>query len=88
MSLLCDMYSEKSFYHSLIWKELTENVSIAWYKLEKHVVLFTSNSLKIPVLFDVWKCVVLFGNNSMKVSALFDMKSEVFAIVGSNCLKV
>ena len=37
VSLLCDMYSEKSFYYSLIWKELSENVSIAWYKLWKNV---------------------------------------------------
>ena len=28
VSLLCDMYSENSFYYSLIWKELSENVSI------------------------------------------------------------
>ena len=73
------MYSEKSFCYSLIWKELSENVSIALYKtLEKRVVLFTSDSLKMSV-----------GSNSMKVSVLIDMKSEkVFAIVGSNWLKV
>ena len=32
MSVLCDTNSEKSFYYGLIWKELSENVSIAWYK--------------------------------------------------------
>ena len=39
-------------------------------------VLFTSNSLKMSVLFHVWKTVVLFGGNSIKVSVLFDMKCE------------
>ena len=29
VSVLCDMNSEKSFYNSLIWKELSENASIA-----------------------------------------------------------
>ena len=33
VSVLCDMYSGKVFYYSLIWKELSENVSIPWYKL-------------------------------------------------------
>ena len=53
VSVLCDMNSEKTFYYSLIWKELSENVSIAWYKLWKSVVLCGSNSLKMPALFDV-----------------------------------
>ena len=35
--ILSDMYSEKRFYHSLIWKELSENVSITRYKLSKSV---------------------------------------------------
>ena len=39
---------KKSFYYSLVRKELSENVSIT---LEKFVVLFASNSLKILVLF-------------------------------------
>ena len=30
---MCDMNSEKTFYDSLIWKELPENVSIAWCEL-------------------------------------------------------
>ena len=29
VSVLSDMNSEKSFYYSLIWKELSKNVSIA-----------------------------------------------------------
>ena len=37
VSLLCGMYSGKTFYYSLIWKELSENVSTAWYKLWKSV---------------------------------------------------
>ena len=40
--------SEKSFYYSLIWKELSENVSIAWYKLWKGVQYY------LPVT--LWKC--------------------------------
>ena len=48
VSVLWDVNSEKSFYYSLIWKEL----SIVWYKLYKCVLLFASNSLKISVLFD------------------------------------
>ena len=28
-----DMNSEETFYYSLIWKKLSENVSIVWYKL-------------------------------------------------------
>ena len=28
VSVLCDMNSEKSFYYSLIWKELSANISI------------------------------------------------------------
>ena len=35
--VLCGMNSEKSFYYSLIWKKLSENVNIAWYKLWKSV---------------------------------------------------
>ena len=31
VSVLCDMNSEKTFFYSLIWKEVSENVSIAWY---------------------------------------------------------
>ena len=27
--VLCDMNTEKSFYYSLVWKEPSENVSIA-----------------------------------------------------------
>ena len=33
LSLLCDTNSEKTFCNSLIWKEPSKNVSIAWYKL-------------------------------------------------------
>ena len=52
VSVLCDMNSGKGFYYSLIWKELSENVSIAWC-LEKCVELLGSNSLKVPVMFDM-----------------------------------
>ena len=74
LSLLCDMYSEKRFYYSLIWVELSENVSIAWHKLCSIAYQWLSKNVSI-----VWyreKCVVLFRSNSMKVSILFDMKSE------------
>ena len=37
VSVFCDMSSEKSGYYSLIWKKLSENVSIAGYKLLKSV---------------------------------------------------
>ena len=37
VSVLCNENSEKHFYYSLIWKERSENVSIAWYKLWKSV---------------------------------------------------
>ena len=37
VSVLRDMNSEKTFYYSLISKKLSENVSIAWYKLWKSV---------------------------------------------------
>ena len=33
--VLCNMNIEKTFYYSLIWKELYQNVSIAWHKLWK-----------------------------------------------------
>ena len=62
-------------------------LSIVWC-LEKCVILFGSNSLKVWVLFDMNsdKCAVSFGSSSLKLSTLFDMKSEkVFTIVGSNC---
>ena len=52
VSLLCDMYSEKIFYYSLIWKELSEKVIIVWC-LEKCVVLFGSNSMEVSVLCDM-----------------------------------
>ena len=52
VSVLYDTNSEKSFYYNLIWKELSENVSIAWC-LEKCVVLFGSNSIRVPVMFDM-----------------------------------
>ena len=52
VSVLSDTNSEKRFYYSLIWKELSENVSIAWC-LKKCVVLFGSNSIKVPVMFDM-----------------------------------
>ena len=46
--VLCDMNSEKSFYYSLIWEELSENVSITWYKLWK--------SVKYYLPLTLWKC--------------------------------
>ena len=45
--------------------------------LEKSVVVFTSNSLKMPVLFDLF-----VGSKSLKVSVMFDINSEsVFTLV-------
>ena len=77
------MNSEKSFYYSLIWKKLSENVSIVWC-LEKFVVLFESNSLKVSVMFhmnSLKMCLLLFSSNSLKVWVLFDMNSEkVFSL--------
>ena len=64
----------KRFYYSLIWVELSENVSIAWHKLCSIAYQWLSKNVSI-----VWyreKCVVLFRSNSMKESILFDMKSE------------
>ena len=68
LSVLCDMNSEKGFYYSLIYsvlldiysgktcsivcKKPSEDVTIAWYR-ERCVVLFGSNSLKLPVMFDM-----------------------------------
>ena len=52
MSVLRDTSSGKNFYYSLIWKELSENVSIAWC-LEKYVVLFEITSIRMPVMFDM-----------------------------------
>ena len=37
VSVLCDMNSKKGLYYNLIWKELSEIVSIAWCKLWKSV---------------------------------------------------
>ena len=50
--VLSDTNSEKRFYCSLNWKELSENVSIAWW-MKNCAVLFGSNSIKVPVLFDM-----------------------------------
>ena len=100
--VLCGMNSEKSFYYSLIWKKLSENVDIAWYKLWKSVYYCLPISLMV-VLFDVssgnvwnvnivWcleKCSALFGSNSLKMPIMLDMNSEnVFILFGSSSLKV
>ena len=74
VSLLCDMYSEKSFYCSLIWKELSENVSISWYILCG--IVYKQLSENVSIVWCLEKFVVLFGSSSMKVSVLFVMKSE------------
>ena len=60
VSLLCDMYSEKSFYYSLICKELSENVSIVWC-LETCVALFGRNSIKCQycLIWNLKKCFLL-----------------------------
>ena len=62
------MYSEKSFYRSLIWKEFSKNVSGAGC-LEKYVALFGSNSMKVPVFFKVKseKLSAIVGSNCVKV---------------------
>ena len=74
VSVLCDMNSEKTFYWSLVWKELSENVSIVRYKFWKSVILFASNSLETPVLFDLMEnCVLLFASNSRKMPLLLDV---------------
>ena len=61
------MYSEKSFYHSLIWKELSENsvLFVVW----KSVVWFGSNSMQVSVLFDLKseKVSRVVGSNFLKV---------------------
>ena len=58
VSVLCGIDFEKGFYYSLIWKELSENVSIALiYTLEKCVVLFANSSVKMSLLPDVGKSV-------------------------------
>ena len=50
MSVLLDINSGKVC--SIICQQLSENVSIAWC-LEKCVVLYGSNSLKVSVMFDM-----------------------------------
>ena len=60
--------------YSLIWKELSKNVSIAWYK---HCsIVYQELSENVSFVWCLKKCVVLFGSNSIKVSALLDMKCE------------
>ena len=60
--------------YSLIWKELSKNVSIAWYK---HCsIVYQELSENVSIVWCLKMCVVLFGSNSIKVSALLDMKSE------------
>ena len=63
MSLLCDMNSQKSFYYSLIWKELFENVSIVWYKLWKSVC----NSCLPVTLWKCQYCLIMIWNLEMFV---------------------
>ena len=62
---------KKNFFCSLIWKGLSESVSIVWF-LGKCVVLFGSNSMKGYILFDM-KSEKLFPvvcSNCMKVLTL------------------
>ena len=77
--IVCDMYCEKIFYHSLIWKELSENVSIVWC-LEKCVTLFWSNSMKVSVLFDMRseKVFSIVSSNCLKVRILFNLFRQFF----------
>ena len=74
VSLLCDMYPEKNFYYSLLWKEFPENVNIAWYNLFR--IVYQQLSERVSIVWCLEKCAVLFRSNSIKVSVLFDMKSE------------
>ena len=83
------MNSEKTFYYSLIWKELSENVRLFdTGTLEKGVVLFASNSLKISVLLDIWKSVqYCLGVTLENVSITWCLETCV-VLFGSNFLKV
>ena len=84
VSILCYMYSEKSFFYSLIWKELSENVSVAWYKLWKSVYYCLPVTLwkyQYCLTWTLKMCLLLFVSNSLKVSVVFDMNSEkVFSL--------
>ena len=61
VSIFCDMNSKKTCY-SLIWKELSENVSIVWYKLWKSVYYC------VPVTL----CLVTLKRWDGVMSVLFD----------------
>ena len=50
MSVLLDINFAKVC--SIVYQQLSENVSIVW-RLEKCVVLFERNSMKVSVLFDM-----------------------------------
>ena len=51
MSVLCDANSEKSFYYSITWKELSENVVLL--DINSGKVLYGSNPIKVPVTYDM-----------------------------------
>ena len=73
----------------------SENVSIVWWKycliwtLEKCVVLFANNFLKMSALFDVssGKYIVFFGSNSLEMSVLCHVWKSVVSF-GSNSVSV
>ena len=81
VSVLCDMNSEKRFYYSLVWKELSDNVSIPWYKLWESVwyclpVTLWKCQCCLIVIWNLEKFVVLFASNSLKIAVLFDVSSR------------
>ena len=81
VSVLCDLNSEKSFCYSLIWKELSENVSVTWYKLWKSVQYCLPISLWeckycLTMIWNLEQFVVLFASYSLKMSVLFDVSSR------------
>ena len=76
VSVLCDTNSEKNFYYSLIWKELSENVSIVWYKLWKSVQYCLPATLSkcfycLIMIWSLGKFVALFASNSESVSIVW-----------------
>ena len=75
---------KKIFFCSLIWKGLSESVSIVWF-LGKCVVLFGSNSMKVFILFDM-KSEKLFPvvcSNCMKVWTLIRWGTPFLHIIFS-----
>ena len=81
VSELCDMNSEESLYHSLIWKKISKNVNVAWYKLWKSV------SYYLPITH--WKWYKYGLPVTLKMSVLLEISSgKVCSTVDSNSLKM